>query len=316
MSAAALSFKERFRLSRFVRGEAPVDRPIALTHRRIFILPTLRGLGFALLVTLLLLIAFVYNNNLAYLLAFMLAGVFFVTILHSFNTLAGLVVKPIKGHAAFAGDAAGFELLLGNPLPRPRYNLKLSMQTDIHADLAGAEQKAVVLYAEAPRRGWLPCATVTLSSRYPLGLFRAWSPMRFNLRALVYPRPATVDLAFPESDDGSGEQGQGRKGQDDFLGLKSYQSGDPIRRIHWKAFAKGQGLYSKEYAGAVADRLWLDYEAAPGNDREQRLGRLCRWIIDAEQAGLQYGLILPGTKIEPGHGRGHYERCLEALALF
>lgn len=49
----ALALKERFRLSRFVLGETAVPGPVTLNHRRIFILPTRRGLGFALLTALL-----------------------------------------------------------------------------------------------------------------------------------------------------------------------------------------------------------------------------------------------------------------------
>lgn len=316
MSEAGLSLRERFRLSRFLRGEKPVDQPVRLTHRRIFILPTGRGLGFVLLIALLLLIAFIYNNNLAYLLAFILASVFFVTILHSFKTLAGLVIKPTHSLSAFAGEAAGFAFTIDNPLRQPRNNVSVSIQTEQSIELAAMEQKTLVLYVETRQRGWLACPTVTISSTYPLGFFRAWSPLRFTLQALVYPKPSNVELPFPESDGGNGELGQGGRGHEDFYGIKNYERGDPIRQIHWKAFAKGQGLYSKEYAGTTASQLWLDYATTPGHSLEERLSQLCRWVIDAEHAGLPYGLMLPGTKIAPAHGRLHYEKCLEALALF
>ena len=315
MSEVSLSLKERFRLSRFVRGENPVDHPLTLTHRRIFILPSQRGLGFMLLVLLLLLIAFVYNNNLTYLLAFLLASVFVVTILHTFKTLAGLIVTPAHSQSAFVGEAVCFTFYIDNPVRQPRVHFRVSSRSEQFISLAGLEQKAVVLYADTHKRGLLTCPTLTLSSTYPLGLFRAWSPLRFNLTALVYPKPADIEMPFPQTDADSGEQGQGRKGRDDFYGIKNYERGDPIRQIHWKAFAKGQGLYSKEYAGAISRELWLDYEATPGHDIEERLSRLCRWIIDAEQADLSYGLILPTIKLDPDHGRVHYEKCLKALAL-
>ncbi|WP_305909843.1 DUF58 domain-containing protein [Methylomarinum sp. Ch1-1] len=316
MSETALSLTERFQRSRFMSGEKPIDRPLTLNHRRIFILPTLRGMGFVLLIALLLLIAFVYNNNLAYLLAFLLASVFFVTILHSYKSLAGLVIQAGHSHAAFAGEAAGFTLHISNPVQQSRINLQLSMQSQQNISLADHEQTTVTLYAAAHKRGWLACDTVTVSSCYPLGLFRAWSPLRFNLQALVYPHPANAELPFPETGGLSGEQDRGPKDGDDFYGIKSYQGGDPIRQIHWKAFAKGQGLFSKEYAGAATTECWLDYQATPGHDLEQRLSQLCRWVVDAEQAGIRYGLILPGTRTAPSHGRQHYTKCLETLALF
>jgi len=316
LSETVLTLKERFRFSRFLRGEKPVNIPVTLNQRRIFIIPTLRGLGFVLLIMLLLLIAFVYNNNLAYLLAFLLASIFFITILHSFKALAGLVIFHGNSHPAFAGEAAGFELHISNPTRQPRFSLQLHLHTTHTISLEADEKKIVTLYTPTHKRGLLPCNTITISSFYPLGFFRAWSPLRFDMQALVYPKPATVEIPFPESEGVQGEQGRGKKGGDDFFGLKPYHPGDPIRQIHWKSFAKGQGVFSKQYGGTAVSDLWLNYELTPGHNLEERLSQLCRWIIDAEKAGLHYGLILPGNKIVSSYGSQHYSECLEALALF
>ena len=77
MHKTKLSIKQRFKLSRFFKGEAPVSGPLELTQRRVFIVPTRRGFGMVLTIILLLLIAFVYNNNLVYMLGFLLASIFF-----------------------------------------------------------------------------------------------------------------------------------------------------------------------------------------------------------------------------------------------
>jgi hypothetical protein len=39
-------------------------------------------------------------------------------------------------------------------------------------------------------------------------------------------------------------------------------------------------------------------------------------LLDADAAGLAYGLRLPGQTLEPGSGRGQREHALEMLALF
>lgn len=316
MNESVLTLKERFQPSRFFRGEKPVNIPLTLNHRRIFILPSQRGLGFVLLIVLLLLLAFVYNNNLAYLLAFLLASIFFVTILHTFKALSGLVVAHGNSRPAFTGEAAGFDIHISNPTRQARFNLQLHLQSAHTICLAADEKKTVTLYAQTHKRGLLPCNTITVSCAYPLGFFRAWSPLRFDTQALVYPKPVNIERPFPESEGIQGEQGQGKKGGDDFFGIKPYQSGDPIRQIHWKSFAKGQGMFSKQYGGTAQSDLWLDYESTPGHNLEERLSQLCRWIIDAEKAGLHYGLILPGNKIAIDFGNKHFAKCLEALALF
>lgn len=312
-----MNLVDRFRLSRFISGEKAVDAPVVLTQRRIFILPTQRGLGFVLLIALLLLIAFVYNNNLAYMLTFLLASVFFVTILHSYQALAGLVVQKGRSTAAFVGEAVGFDIHIRNPTDMERRRIHIKLQDTQSLALAAQSTTHVTLYSIPQKRGWHEAGTVTLFSTYPLGLFRAWSPIRFDLKALVYPKPSPVDIAFPQTPSTDAQQGINQKGGDDFYGLQEYHSGDSIRHIHWKSFAKGLGVFSKLYGGEhSAEEIRLDYQYTPGHNVEERLSQLCRWVIDAEQAGIRYGFVLPGITLPPNHGLAHYRQCLEALALF
>ncbi|MCQ8130606.1 DUF58 domain-containing protein [Methylomonas sp. WSC-6] len=316
MNAQPLGLKQRFKLSRFVSGEEPASGPIVLNQRRVFILPTRRGMVFVALIALVVLIAFVYNNNLAYMLGFLMASIFFVTILHSFKSLSGLVIRPSHHPPVFAGDKAMFNFVLHNPGDQQRVAIEMRLQEAVPISLQAGETRSVSLPAATKKRGWLDCSTLTLSSCYPLGLFRAWSPLRFDSRVLVYPYPAKLDLPFPETAAGQGRQGQSKRGGDEFYGLKSYQSGDPIRQIHWKAYAKGRGLHSKQYAGSASLEFWLDYDETPGGDVEGRLSQLCRWVVDAERAGLRYGLLLPGVKLSPDCGIAHSQACLRELALF
>lgn len=317
MNTQRLTLRQRFSLGRFIRGEAPSSGAIILNQRRVFILPTRRGLGFALLIVIVLLIAFVYNNNLAYMLDFLLASIFFVSILHSYNALAGLVIRSGQHQPVFVGDKAGFNFTLQNPINLHRFAVSIQLQGVYEIDIEPLQTQNVTLYVEALKRGWQACDTVTVFSCYPLGLFRAWSPLRFDSRILVYPQPASMELAFPEN--GAAEAGtrsQRLRGDDEFHGLKTYQPGDAIRQIHWRAYAKGRGLHSKQYASSGSHEFWLDYAQTPGRDIEERLSNLCRWVIEAERAGLSYGLSLPGTKLLPDNGREHYQACLQALALF
>lgn len=313
----SLSLKERFKLSRFLQGERAVNNePLLLNQRRIFILPTLRGINFGLLIMLLTLIAFVYNNNLAYMLAFLLGSVFFITILHTYRCLAGLTVQEGLANNVFVGEAAGFGVIIDNPTPVERHSLQVSMQSTERCRLNPNSKVNVVLHELTVKRGWHPAGTVTISSTYPLGLFRAWSPIRFTVKALVYPKPAVVEIPFPETLSDKAQQGRYQKGGDDFYGLQSYQAGDSLKHLHWKAYAKGLGLFTKQYGGESAAEIWLDYDLAPGNAVEERLSHLCRWVVDAERAGIAYGFRLPGVRMQPGNGREHYQKCLEALALF
>lgn len=313
-----LTLKQRFKLDRFLLGERILThQPLTLTQQRIFILPTARGFGFVVLLILLVLIAFVYNNNLAYLLAFLLASVFFITILHTYRTLSGLTVQEGAVIPVFAGEVVGFTVIVDNPTAIERVCLQATMRetTETFA-LAPQSKTQLTLYEVTQRRGWHSASTITVSSTYPLGLFRAWSPLRFNAKVLVYPKPASQSIAFPDATANNEQSGATLKNGDEFYGLRSYQAGDPIKHLHWKTYAKGLGLFSKQYGGEQSTEIWLDYHSAPGASVEERLSILCRWVLDAEQAHVSYGLILPNLRLIPAQGDLHYRQCLEALALF
>ena len=61
--------------------------------------------------------------------------------------------------------------------------------------------------------------------------------------------------------------------------------------------------------------LWLEPQQTGISHTEQQLSRLCAWVLQAEQQGLDYGLRLGALEIKPAHGEAHKRRCLQALAL-
>lgn len=290
----------------------------ALEARRVFILPTRAGLGFAGLLLVLLLGAINYSNNLIFGLTFLLTGLGLVTMLHTYRNLAHLELQAGPGRPGFAGEQIGFQIWLrpGDGLPRQTIELRTEEGCVASLDI-GVDAASTWLTRTAARRGRLPLGRVTVSTRFPLGLFRAWSRLDCVHAEPVYPAPAPQGSAPPRAaGESPGESGVAGAGQDDFRGLRPYHPGDSLRRIDWKALAREQGLLTKEFAAAQTPEDWFDFEALPDGDAEARLRKLCRWILDAERANRAYGLRLPGLVIPPSRGSAHRDRCLLALADF
>jgi uncharacterized protein (DUF58 family) len=314
-----LVLRARFDLARFFRGEKAREGPVDLTHRRIFILPSRSGWGFALLLTVQFLIAINYGNNLALGLTFLLASIAVLSALHSFRNLAGLRVTSGRAEPVFAGDMAWFEVNVDNPSRLPRWGLSArlgSADGSCEFDVPAEQRFRMTLAARTTRRGWRPIDTLTVSTSYPLGLFRAWSPINLTQRVLVYPRPSSELHPLPPVASGHGDASSHAWGDDDFGGFHAYRPGDSLKRIHWKGLAKGQTLQVKHYVALAGQNTDLDWQNAPGSDTEQRLSVLCRWVLEAERAGSAYRLRLPTQTIVTGSGEAHRRRCLEALALF
>jgi uncharacterized protein (DUF58 family) len=104
-------------------------------------------------------------------------------------------------------------------------------------------------------------------------------------------------------------------GGDDFSGVREYRPGDSPRQIDWKSMARGRGLLTKEFTAGFNQSLWFDLAHIPAPDTETRLSMICRAVLEAEQAGLRYGLRLGPVTVDADSGERHQQRCLRALAL-
>lgn len=309
----------------FFRPRKTAQEPVTLGPNRIYILPTKGGVLFFVLLMAMLLISINYNNPPGYLLTFLLAGVGFVSIFHTHRTLHGLLVQHLPAQAVFAGGQALFPVMIRNPAITARYGVTVSwtrLEAGMPQDIAAKSECRIVLSLPADSRGKLSAGPVVVASIFPLGLLRAWSRVHLPMSCIVYPQPERGGPLWPspppEHARQPGEDGQnavaGQDG-DDFSGLRSYRLGDPPRQVAWKATARSEAIYSKEFSTqAEGAAIWLRWLDAGLQDVEATLSRLCRWLLEADKTGHPFGLVLPGLRIDPSTGKGHLHRCLSALA--
>ena len=164
-------------------------------------------------------------------------------------------------------------------------------------------------------RGWLELPSFRLETRFPLGLFKAWSWIFPQTRCLVYPSPAKNPPPLPQT--GHGQAGRAAKGHGDQVhGLRKYQPGDSKQRVAWRASARHEDLYSLEMETPREDACELDWDSLTGCDTERRLSILTAWVVAADHRQLSYSLKLPDQQVPSGGGIGQRERCLELLALY
>ncbi len=292
--------------------------PLVLDRATIFVLPTAAGVSFGALLLVMLVGAMNYGSSLAYGFTFLLGSVAVVSILHTYRNLAGLAVSGARAGAVFAGQCAHFELLVQNASPCARHALEFSAAGGAPVVCAVAAEAAtpVILLRDAPQRGPQHLRRVRVSTRWPLGLFRAWSEIDPRLTCVVYPAPARRGPQAQVASSGSPGRRPEASGGEDFLGCRSYRVGDAPRHVHWKAVARGQGLLTKQFGGYGGDPCWLDWDALAHLEDEARLQVLCRGVLDAQARGERYGLRLPGISFGPAEGPRFRHRCLEALARF
>ena len=303
---------------RWLDRRLPKVSECRLDNRKLFIFPSREGLMFLGVLLLLWLAATNYENSLIFAFTFLLVALFVVSIFHTYANLHGIQVVAIKGVSGFAGDTLEFEVQLKQDKARLRDNLRLSYKNGavIVTRMLNTQTVVIRLPVDALHRGWLDPGRLTIETVFPLGIIRAWTHLRLDYRALVYPRPVKGSV-MTQATLSRGEGGREISGgSEDFFGLAKYQAGEPRSHIAWKQYARGLGLHSKRYTDPVEERFWLDWNDFPGLDIEIRLSRLCGMALEVSSGQHHYGLRLPGMEIAPGKGDRHREAVLRALALF
>lgn len=311
-------------------------RLTATRGRRVYIMPSRAGYGFAALILLMLLGAINYNNSLGHLLSFLLAAIGHVVMHHSYRNARYVNCRPGTAAPVFAGQPLKLSLQVDNPRNHPLMAIDIAYcpkparrrwnplqhfsqyQTLANIDqLAGQQNRLLNVLIPTSKRGWLDLGRLRMASMFPLGLFFCWFFVDINRRVLVYPKPLG-DLPLPNTgSSGLQQHTQQQSGRDEFAGFQKYREGDARHQIAWKALARDDVLRTKQFSQPKGSQLDLDWLAvADLADTEARLSQLCQWILQAEAAGRSYSLNLPTQQIASGLGDAQRQQCLTALALY
>ncbi|MCE5231529.1 DUF58 domain-containing protein [bacterium] len=176
---------------------------------------------------------------------------------------------------------------------------------------------------ELAERGIYKFDRARLVSRYPFGFLEHTVYFEQKGSVLAYPRLFPASVFMQLSPRVLGEIDNNRKGVGiGIFGVRNYEAGDPVRFIHWKQSAKGQGLKTKEFEEEVAQSflLMLDLRC-PANPPRETLEQfenavslaasLARHLIRDNAA---VGLWTSAGNIGIGSGTHHLNRIMRTLA--
>jgi uncharacterized protein (DUF58 family) len=240
----------------------------------------------------------------------------------------------VRVEPVFAGDVAAFEITVSNPGTLDRFALRFAFTPvstrsrrnrdgqpaasapTVSIEVPARGMRTVLVPLPAPNRGRLPAPRITVETRFPFGLWRAWAYLTPALEAIVYPKPEADAPPLPAAEGGRDEAAGMAPSGDDFAGVRPYQAGDTQKLIAWRLAARSDDLSVKQFEAAGGGDLMLDFDALPLSiGLEHRLSRLTRWVLDADASRMRYGLRLPDAVIDLGSGAQHRDRCLTALAV-
>lgn len=168
-----------------------------------------------------------------------------------------------------------------------------------------------------PDRGKYLWKNVQLSSTYPFGLVESRRPLGLNGEMLVHPRLTKCDSpAASGLDPMVGGKFRGNGGSVSgahFSGVRPYQAGDSIQRIHWKTSAKGLGWMTKQFEEELSGKSAILVDLSMDSNEEEKLqclrmagslafaaldeGHHVEFLILGEQEPIQVAPFEDGTQI-------------------
>lgn len=297
----------------------------------ILLRPTLLWFIFGPVLGCMWLAAVNYSNNLVYAILYLIAGLSFISIFHTWRNLAVLRVEHVRVNPAFAGEEVRMEIHLRNPSRQTIYGLFFARANDAaglirrpiplraagggSVRIAPGDSCAAEVVFPAERRGMYRFETLLIRTAFPFGLFWASFRVPVDEEYYIYPQPHG-SAGWPDLHP-SGDQGSpiSSKPGDDFSGVRPYMPGESLRHVDWKAFARGRPLSVKQFTGGSGHEMWLDAAELSRMSLEARLSQLALWIVNAEKAEIPYALKLGRTALPLGLGPIQSRRALEALAV-
>lgn len=282
-------------------------------------------------------VAFIFRHPLLIYTAVFLVTTHIVLFIWSQRSIGGLHVMRRLPRLAVADHPAEVELELHNSGGSPRFGL---LGYDLHGKLtpgqdyspvaflnAGAGRTAVTKYSVVPQRsGRYQIGPFYLYGGDPFGFYKNWRQVAAAGELMVLPNPVSFRLPRQYSasrlalDEMATVAMPGESTE--FMGVREYRPGEPLKRLHWPTTARLGRLISRQYemnvSASISTLLVMEPAMLRGGFADNPKEYALRMI-----AGLGRGTItdnyqfsylrVTGSEAEASSGSGY--NYYQALAM-
>jgi uncharacterized protein (DUF58 family) len=190
----------------------------------------------------------------------------------------------------------------------------------------GAKETIKVSVSFVPlHRGYIHFSGFVFARPDLLGLFNRLSKTKKVQKLLVLPERVPIEsvdlMATRQYQPGGISFASSIGNNNEFMSLRQYRPGDPMRNIHWKTFAKTNELVIKEFEDEyfVRHALILDTYLSSGDEDlfEQAVIIASSFLSSMQTHDSILDLMFVGNQIysfPSGRGLGHCDKMLEIMA--
>lgn len=272
-------------------------------------------MAFAAMALVIFFMAVGYSNNLIYIFVFLLISLGITSAFVTNQNIKKIRINSAKALDMFVNEEGRIALEIVNETAKPVWDLefthgkkkpiqgKISLEQKSHQEFS---------YSFKPqKRGWQNLERITMQSRFPFQLLRAWKYYTQKEDILVYAEKIG-ETQFPQ--EAFAEDSLSNAGL--FRDHRSFQSSDSVNRIDWRASARRQSLHVKNYEEAEKPVLSFTWEQTQHlDDFEKRISQLTLWVDQAYVCGHDFSLKVGKTILPQKKDYQHRCLCLETLAV-
>lgn len=289
-------------------------------QRKPYIVPTSFGLVFGAVVFIILIFALGYANNVIYIFVFLLVSMSITSMWLTNRNLEFVRFKAVSAVDVFACQENSVRVAVENSSQRPAFGFSVftndsafpvpSEDAQVIREIPALSESLVELSWQPSARGWHALPRLQIESTFPFDLLRTWRTFRPTEKVLIYPE-RKGSSTFPINMRASQNADQ----QGLFRDLREYSSGDPVKRIDWRASTKHQELLIKVFENEESPSFVFTWENTKHlGSFEDRISQLALWIDLCEKHGNSYSLQVGSHALPLTKGLLHYRECMKVLA--
>lgn len=298
--------------------------------------------GVSLLLTVIILLAIAWNTDITMVyIFFVIAFVMFVlSYFHMRLNMPNVEVQRAAQETAFEDEMLNIKMKIRNNLSRGSSFFEIldyfpaaepgKEKTSLFIlDIKAREEINFNYSIDCYKRGVWDIGPIEIISQDALGFFRMKKTLKVISNVIVYPALFRV-FAFPPLASGSvswmGVETAKISGDShEFYGVREYQRGDAMSRIHWPSTARHNKLIVKQFERNAIQEATIILDLKKGNDigtgRETTLeyavkiaGSIAKFLMDNGAFVQLIGYTKEVMTVPFGKGESHAYKILEYLA--
>ncbi len=252
-------------------------------------------------------------NNLLYILLSFLLAIMGISGIFARKNLSGITFSVLPPPEIYRNTPAPFKIILRSRSKKFNVIVEIERVKRTVPMLDGEFHLTIPL--KFARRGIHRIERFTLTSSFPFGFFTREEVYELPVEFIVYPhvyRISPEDYFHFDSLTAGIREGRRMGTGGDFMGLRRYEDGDPVRLIHWKASSKE--LVTKVFSGPSSVEIVLGERDLKSRDLENQIDEIASLTVALLRSGYSVGINFHGVKIRPGTGEHHRIKILSRLS--